>query len=155
MNNREIARVFSDIACFLEMKKDNIFKTRAYRKAALTIEKLTEELAVIVQQGKLRDIPGIGEAIEKKIIEMLDTGKSGYFEKLKTEFPAEIIILSNIPGLDPKIAGLLVQEHGIKSPEELAVMALSGELARIPGIDEKTSAAVVQYFLQKPEKDVF
>jgi DNA polymerase (family 10) len=50
MNNKEIAKVFTDIACLLEMKEENIFKIRAYRKVAFTIEQLSEELAVIVQR---------------------------------------------------------------------------------------------------------
>lgn len=155
MNNEEIAKVFSDIACFLEMKKDNIFKIRAYQKAARSIEQLPVELEVIKQQGKLREIPGVGEAIAKKIIEMLDTGKLGFYEKLKAEFPVEITTLSGIPGIDPKIARLLVLEHGIKTINDLAEITLSGNLARIAGIDDNTSTVVTRYFQQKPKKDVF
>ncbi len=44
MNNKVIAKVFTDIACLLEMKEENIFKIRAYRKVAFTIEQLSEEL---------------------------------------------------------------------------------------------------------------
>jgi DNA polymerase (family 10) len=155
MNNKEIAQVFFNIACFLEMKKDNIFKIRAYQKVARSIEQLTEELETVVQQGKLREIPGIGEAIEKKIIEMLNTGELAFFEKLKTEFPAEIAILISVPGINPKTAGLLLNEYGIKTINDLAGFTLSGKLARIPGIDDNTSAAAKRYFLQEREKDVF
>jgi DNA polymerase (family X) len=89
MNNKEIAKVFHDLACFLELKKDNIFKIRAYQKVARTIEQLPEELSDVMQKGQLQEIPGVGDAIEKKIIEILTTGKLGLLEKLKSEFPPE------------------------------------------------------------------
>jgi DNA polymerase (family X) len=155
MKNEEIAKVFSDIACLLEMKKDNIFKIQAYRKVAQTIEQLPEELNVRAQQGTLREIKGVGEAIEKKIIELLNTGKLDFYEKLKAEFPVEIITLISIPGLNPKTAKLLVEEHGIKSLSDLSIIALNGQLSRISGIDDNTSTTVKCYFLQERDKDVF
>ena len=75
MTNSEIAAVFREIANLLEKKKENWFKIRAYRKVADEIEKLTVEISRLAEEGKLREIPGVGEAIEKKITEMLNTGQ--------------------------------------------------------------------------------
>jgi DNA polymerase (family 10) len=85
MTNLEIAAVFRDMASLLEKKKENWFKIRAYRKVADEIEKLTVELSQLAQDGKLREIPGVGEAIAKKITEMLNTGQLQFYEKLKAE----------------------------------------------------------------------
>ncbi len=85
MKNSEIARVFQDIAELLKLKKDNIFKIRAYQKAARSIEELSVDVAQLVAEGRLKEIPGAGEAITKKITEMVTTGRLGYYEKLKTE----------------------------------------------------------------------
>ena len=85
MTNSEIAAVFREIANLLEKKKENWFKIRAYRKVADEIEKLTVELSRLAEEGKLREIPGVGEAIEKKITEMLNTGRLQFLEKLKAE----------------------------------------------------------------------
>lgn len=87
MNNTEIASVFNDIADMLELKKDNIFKIRAYRKAARSIGGLTLPVSQLAREGRLKEIPGAGEAIIKKITEMVNTGKLDYYEKLKAEFP--------------------------------------------------------------------
>ena len=65
--------------------KENWFKIRSYRKAAEEIEKLTVELSRLAEDGKLREIPGVGQAIEKKITEMLSTGRLQFYEKLKAE----------------------------------------------------------------------
>ena len=85
MTNLEIAVVFREIANLLEKKKENWFKIRAYRKVADEIEKLTVELSRLADEGKLREIPGVGEAIAKKITEMLSTGHLQFLEKLKAE----------------------------------------------------------------------
>ncbi|MFC1943582.1 hypothetical protein ACFLWO_03265 [Chloroflexota bacterium] len=86
MNNSEIAEVFQDIADLLERKKENIFKIRAYRKAAGSIGELLVEVEQLVREDRLKEIPGVGEAITRKITEMVTTGRLEYYEKLKTEF---------------------------------------------------------------------
>ena len=74
MNNKQIAAIFEDIAEMLKLKKDNIFKIRAY-----------QEVEQLVREDKLKEIPGAGEAITKKITELVTTGKLEYYEKLKAE----------------------------------------------------------------------
>jgi DNA polymerase (family 10) len=85
LTNLEIAAVFRGIASLLEKKKENWFKIRAYRKVAEEIEKLAVELSQLAKEDKLREIPGVGEAIEKKITEMLNTGQLQFYEKLKAD----------------------------------------------------------------------
>jgi DNA polymerase (family 10) len=85
MKNSEIARVFQDIADLLELKKENLFKTRAYRKVAGSIEELPVEVEQLVKEDRLREVQGVGEAIAKKITELVTTGHLEYYEKLKAE----------------------------------------------------------------------
>ena len=87
MNNKEVARVFQDIADLLELKKENIFKIRAYQKVVRSIEHLPVEVEQLVADDKLKEIPGVGEAITKKITELVTTGRLNYYEKLKSELP--------------------------------------------------------------------
>ncbi len=87
MKNSEIARVFQDIADLLELKGENVFKIRAYQRAVRSIEYLPVELEQVVAEKKLREVPGVGEVITKKITELVTTGKLDYYEKLKAEFP--------------------------------------------------------------------
>jgi len=86
MKNSEIAAIFDDIAEMLSLKKDNIFKIRAYRKVARSIEQLPLEVEQLARENRLREIPGAGEAITKKLTELVNTGKLAYYEKLKAEF---------------------------------------------------------------------
>ena len=87
MKNSEIAAVFDDIAGMLRLKKDNIFKIRAYEKVARAIEGLPVAVEQLVAEGRLSEVPGAGEAITKKITELVTTGRLEYYEKLKAEFP--------------------------------------------------------------------
>ncbi len=90
MKNTEIAEVFLDIAELLKLKKDNTFKIRAYQKAARSIGELSVEAAQLMTEGRLKEIPGVGEAITKKIAGLVTTGHLEYYEKLKAEFPESI-----------------------------------------------------------------
>ena len=74
MNNTEDAVIFRDISALLEKKKDNWFKIRAYRKAADSIEGLPVPVDQLVDEDRLKEIPGVGEAITKKITELVTTG---------------------------------------------------------------------------------
>ena len=85
MQNSEIAKVFYDIAEMLTSKKDNIFKIRAYQKVARAVEELLVPVEQLVVEGRIKEIPGAGEAIAKKIIELVTTGKLSYLERLKAE----------------------------------------------------------------------
>jgi DNA polymerase (family 10) len=87
MTNAEIAAVFEDIATMLRLKKDNIFKIRAYEKVARSIRELSGPVERLAAEGRLKEIPGAGEAIIKKINELVATGRLGYYERLKAEFP--------------------------------------------------------------------
>lgn len=84
--NEEIAAVFDELAALLERKRDLVFKIRAYRRAAQVLCELPYSIEERVVQGaSLREIPGIGEAIDKKIREYVDTGKVQTLERLRSE----------------------------------------------------------------------
>jgi DNA polymerase (family 10) len=88
LTNEEIAAVFTGIAALLRLKKENIFKIRAYEKVAKNILELKEPVENIVRDNRIAEIPGAGEAIAKKLVELTATGKLGFYEKLKDEFPS-------------------------------------------------------------------
>jgi DNA polymerase (family 10) len=90
MTNQELSLIFSDIAALLRLKKENIFKIRAYEKVARSIAELKEPVEKLAAAGRLAEIPGAGEAIQKKLAELAATGKLAFYEKLKTESAASI-----------------------------------------------------------------
>lgn len=84
MTNSEIAAVFEDIGAILRARKENIFKIMAYEKAAKSIEESPVVVEQLAKEGRLREVPGVGDAIEKKITELVKTGRLEFYEKLKS-----------------------------------------------------------------------
>jgi DNA polymerase (family 10) len=87
MTNSQISFIFTDIADMLALKKENIFKIRAYQKVARSIAELKEPVEKLVAENRLSEVPGAGEAITKKLTELVATGNLAFYEKLKAEFP--------------------------------------------------------------------
>ncbi len=85
MKNAEIVEILNDIARLLRNKKESIFKIRAYERVAAFITENNPDIERLVKENQLREIPGVGEAIEKKITELVTTGKLDYYERLKAE----------------------------------------------------------------------
>jgi DNA polymerase (family 10) len=140
MKHSEVAKVFQDIADLLELKGENVFKIRAYQKAARAIEHYPRELEAMIEEGDdLRSIPGVGEAIAKKTTELIITGKLGYYENLKAEFPQGITNLLAIPGIGPKTANKLSSELGISSVDELERAINDGRVAKLFRLGDKTA----------------
>ena len=153
MNNSQIAKIFDDIADLLELKGDNIFKIRAYRRVVHSIENLPEEVESLVSLNRLDSISGAGEAIRKKIVELVTTGKLDYYEKLKTEFPEGISVLLDIPGIGPKTALLLSKELGIKNVNELEDALLKGTVSSLPRMGDKVSYSILRHIQSMRRKE--
>jgi DNA polymerase (family 10) len=147
MLNLDIARIFDEIADILELKNENTFKIRAYRKAARTIETLTQDLKVLAERGgvkELRKIPGIGEGIAKKIVEIAETGDCQKHRELMAEMPPGLLELLAIPHIGPKTIMKLHQELGITSVAELEAAAKAHKLAGLPGFGAKAEENVIK-----------
>jgi len=154
MKNSEVARVFQDIADLLELKGENVFKIRAYQKAARAIEHYPRELATMLEEGEdLKSVPGVGEAIATKTTELITTGRLGYYENLKAESPQGITTLLAIPGIGPKTANKLSSELGISSVDELERAITDGRVAQLFRLGEKTADNILQQIQALRRKD--
>ena len=78
MTNQDIARIFLHISEILDIQGENAFKVRSYVRAAQTVEGLTYDLYSLKGTGDLPKLPGIGEGIAKKLMELIDTGRLQY-----------------------------------------------------------------------------
>ena len=145
MNNAQIAKIFRDIADLLELKGENPFKVRAYQRAARTIEGLPTELEQLRCEGKLREVPGIGESIAQKIESLLTTGRLELYDELRAEFPEGILTLMDIPGVGPKTALRLAQELGVTNADELEKAILEGRVSKLFRLGEKTAENILRH----------
>ncbi|MBM3655075.1 MAG: PHP domain-containing protein, partial [Alphaproteobacteria bacterium] len=138
VHNAEIAAMFDQAAEFLEIKGDNPFRTRAYRRAARVIEGLPRSVATMLRAGEdIAELPGIGEDLAGKIAAIVETGKFDLLESLKRELPGDLGEIAAIPGLGPKRVKLLIEKLGVRSLEDVRRAAKRGRLGELRGFGPK------------------
>lgn len=137
MKNAEVVKRLYEMAEMLEFKGENVFKIKAYQKAARHIEELEEDLNVLLKKDELGSIPGVGEAIESKIREMLGTGTFKAYEEIRKTIPEEIEEITAVKGIGPRTAYLLYTKLGVKDLKGLIKAAEEHRIRRIPGMGVK------------------
>ncbi|MEN6330254.1 MAG: DNA polymerase/3'-5' exonuclease PolX [Methanobacteriaceae archaeon] len=143
MQNKKVAAILDLVADYLEMDGVN-FKTRAYRRAAHTVDFLSQPLEEVQREDGLEKLPGIGKAIALKIGEILDTGSLQYLEDLKKQYPVDFEGLLMVEGLGPKTIKLLYQELGIKNLNDLEKEAKRGHIHRLKGMGVKSEQKILE-----------
>jgi len=144
MRNLELALALERIADLLEFLEESPFKVRAYRRAARTFLELDRPVEELAAQGKLRELPGVGEAIEAKALQFLSTGHIDLLDRLLEQVPESVLLLTQIPGVGPRTARLVFQQLGIRSPEELEQAARQGRLRQVKGLGPRTEQAILE-----------
>jgi DNA polymerase (family 10) len=144
MDKEQVAEILAEIGTLLELRGENPFKTRAYVNAARTIESLGEPLSKIVAENRLGEIKGIGEALTKKITELVTTGELKYYDELKASIPPGLIEMLGIPGLGPKKIQALNQKLAVDSVEKLEAACQAGKVAKLDGFGEKTQSNLLE-----------
>jgi DNA polymerase (family X) len=153
--NQNLAKIFHEIAEYLEMEETS-FKSRAYRKAAIVLESLEQDIEKIYQQQGLKGlelVPGIGKSIAQKIEEYLKTGQIKYHQQFKKAFPFNLEELTSVQGLGPRKAKKLYQELAVVDLKTLEKAIKSHKVAQLDGFNQKTEENIKQAisFLKKDQ----
>jgi DNA polymerase (family 10) len=138
-----VAQVLRDISLLLQMKGESVFRSRAYDTAADRIVGLGEDLGALVREGRLQELPGIGQAIADKVSELVTTGKLAWFESLKAEFPPGVLDLVRVPDLGPKKALALARQLGVDGVDALEKACREGRVRQLPGFGEKSETKLL------------
>ena len=115
----EVASLLIEYGRRAALAGGNPYRARAYVRAAESLAAQAEPLERIIASKRLRDIPGVGEAIASVIEQLHRTGSHGALEKLREDVPDGVVDLLSIPGLQPEKAMRLYRELGIASLAEL------------------------------------
>jgi DNA polymerase (family 10) len=143
LTNDEIASVFENIGDLLEIKGESVYRVISYRRAAESIRAQGRRLDDLQKEGRLKEIPGVGDAIAAKIEELLTTGKLGFYEELADEVPPGLIDVLKISGVGPKKAARFWHEIGVTTVPELEAAARQGRLRELPGMGAKSETAIL------------
>lgn len=146
MTNLEIAELLRDVAAAYQLKDadKNKFKIIAYQRAADAVEHATSELKDLWDDGKLKEVPGIGPSIAEHLDEIFRTGKSKHFEEVMKGLPPAMFTLMKVPGIGAKTGYKLAKELGIKSLGDLEKAAKSGKISKLGGFGEESQKDILK-----------
>lgn len=137
VHNSDVAAIFYRLAELLEIENANPFRIRAYRRAAATLEDLTEPVAALLARGRnLDDLPGVGEDLAGKIREICETGRLAALDEVEARTPADLTRLTAVPGLGPKRVKALHDVLGVCCVEDLIDAARAGRVRHLPRFGE-------------------
>jgi DNA polymerase (family 10) len=148
MSDQRLLELLEELALLLELRGENPFKAAAYARAARTLATQQVDLRRLVEEGRLRELPGIGPALEEVITEYVRTGRIQLYEQLRQELPEGLLELTQLPGVGVKRARILYEQLGISSPEELERACHEHRIAALKGFGAKTEAALLQALAQ-------
>ena len=140
---KDVIRILEEIGVLLELKGESPFKSIAYANAARRLESLEEDLEALVRRGGLTSIKGIGEALSRKITELVTTGRLEYYEKLKASVPPGHLEMLRIPGLGPKKIRALHEKLSIETLGELEYACMENRLVELPGFGARTQEKIL------------
>lgn len=143
MDKKKIAAIFEEIATLLELKGANPFRIRAYRNGARAVLSLDEDLATVVKEKRLTDLPGIGEDLADKITTLMKKGHLPFYEKLKKSTPPGVLEMMQVHGLGGKKIKALHSKLKIKSIADLKEACLKGKVAKLTGFGKKTEQNIL------------
>jgi len=143
MDKSDLTDILEEIAVLLELKGENPFKARAYTNAARSLDNYEGDMVKLVEEGRLGELPGIGEALQQKITELARTGRLDYYEKLRESVPEGLLALMEIPALGPKKIKLLHEKLNITSVTDLEAACQAHQVRELPGFGEKTEEKIL------------
>ena len=144
MRNSEIAAAMTELATLYELDGAVRYRVIAYREAARVIEGSPVSVADLALAGKATELPGIGDTLQGKIVDLVNTGEIPAAAKLKAKFPASLVEVTRLPGLGAKTARRLYDELGIATLEDLREAAAEGKVRGMKGLGEKFELGVIE-----------
>ena len=143
-NNVAVARLFDLMADVLELRRGNVFRIRAYRRAAHNLRSLAEDVETLAREERLDDVPGIGADLAGKIAEYLETGRIKEIDEARRRVPTGVVELLSIPGVGPRTAKLLYEKQHVTGLDRLEKLARTGKLRGMKGIQAKTEQNILK-----------
>jgi len=146
MHNYQIAEYFSLLSKLMEIHGENPFKIKSYSNAAFTLDKLNDPV-IEMSPAQLYAIRGIGEAIGKKILEIIENQQLTLLNDYLEKTPSGILELLKIKGLGPKKIVTIWKELEIESVGELIYACEENRLINYKGFGAKTQQNIYEALL--------
>jgi len=143
-DNEGVAAVLDEIGDLLELKGENVFRAVTYRAVARAIRDLREPVSLLLEQGRLAEIPKTGPSVTEAITQLITTGESKRHTELLAAVPQGLITLLSVPGVGPATARIIYENLKITSVDELEEAAKAHRLRELPKIQAKTEENILK-----------
>ncbi|MDD1675119.1 MAG: type-X family DNA polymerase, partial [Methanomicrobiales archaeon] len=134
--NRRVSELLHLMGDLLEIRGEDMFKIRAYHRAAEQIARLNQPISGMKGE-EIRRIEGVGEKIARKIQEILQTSTFHELEEISRGIPPSLMELLNLEGIGPKTIARLWRVMGIQSIGDLEKAAKGHRIRAITGFGRK------------------
>src|SRR5688572_3342069 len=138
-----VAAALEELATLLSLGGEPKFRIAAYEHAARLARELGSALGPLVEEGRLRELQGIGPALSRQLEELWNTGSSEYLRRLRASYPAGAAELAAVPGMTLRRIQLLHEALGVSSVAELHQACALGKVRTVKGFGEKTERALL------------
>ncbi|MFT5366368.1 MAG: DNA polymerase (family 10) [Candidatus Latescibacterota bacterium] len=151
MNNKDIALSLEEMATLMELNGENSFRIRSYSNAVRQVELLKESVTDLIAAGTLDSVRGIGKKLADNIAVLIETGKLPGYEELKAELPEGLLEMLDVPGLGAKRVRGIYESLGISDVDALAKACEAGDIEQLSGFGKKTAENILKgvAYLQK------
>ena len=137
MENSQISHKLKRLAELMSLLQENPYKVRSFQKAARIVRDHPEDMGLLVDENRLKDVPGIGPSLACVIMYYAKAGMVGLERELEAQLPEGLPDLLDYPGLGTKKLEILWQENHITTPEQLMKACKQGQVASMKGFGAK------------------
>jgi DNA polymerase (family X) len=142
-DSQAVAKLLREYAERTALRGGNPYRAKAYSRAADSLASLAVPLHVLIEEDRLTEIPGVGDAIADIITKLYRTGTHSSLEKLRKEFPASVLELLTVPGAPEKVVQLY-KDLGISSLAELEAAAKQDRIKQAKGLGAALQTKILQ-----------
>src|SRR3954466_453660 len=143
-NAATVARLLREFGQYSALQGGNPYRAKAYARAADSIAALVVPLDQLVKEGRLTEIPGVGDAIADIVTKLHKTGSHPKLERMRKETPPGVLEMLTVPGLRPDKVLRLHRELGISSLSELEAAAKADRLKAVKGLGAPLQAKILR-----------
>src|ERR687887_987440 len=143
MTNDEIAGTLEAYAALLDLAGAGYYTVRAYRRGAELIRETRAPVDALVRAGRARELRGSGPGLERRLTELVTTGRLAELDELEREVEPQLVALGRYVGLGPQRMVALGRALGVRTADELREAAQAGRLREVPGIGPATEQKIL------------
>jgi DNA polymerase (family 10) len=143
-DTKTIAKLLREYAHRTALRGGNPYRSKAYSRAADSLAALAVPLDRLIEEERLTEIPGVGDAIADIITKLYRSGTHPSLEKLREEIPAGVVELLTVPGLRPEKVLRLYKDLGITSLDELEAAAQEDRIKKAKGLGAALQTRILQ-----------